>query len=258
MGCKNIRRWIYYTSAMVTTVLLLLLFLTRESRSTKLLSQKLDKLSKQYHEKLEPHHNPDAVPNGRALVELILLRPARLVATEPIIMLVSLLSATSWGLVYLFTESLSVVYSSYNWPATTTSLAFLAIALGIPLSIIPRLWEVRQGKLKKLHNKPTTPEDKIYGFVIAAPMLALGLWLFAWTIPPHVHIHWSVSMLGLVCIGFAANEFAYTLNGYLSDSYTIYASSGLAGLAFFRALVSGLMPLFAHPMFSGLGGNVAG
>jgi hypothetical protein len=33
---------------------------------------------------------------------------------------------------------------------------------------------------------------------------------------------------------------------------------GLATLAFLRALISGIMPLFAYPMFSGLGGNVAG
>ncbi|UPX11234.1 uncharacterized protein EKO05_0001852 [Ascochyta rabiei] len=251
-------RWIYYTSAMVTTVLLLLLFMIRESRSTKLLSQKIGELEKEYHEKLESRHNPDAVPNARALVELVLLRPARLVATEPIVVLVSLLSATSWGLVYLFTESLSVVYSLYGWSETTTSLAFIAIALGIPLSILPRMWEVRQSKQKKLRNQRTNPEDKIYGFVIAAPVLACSLWLFSWTIPPRAHTHWAVSMTGLVGIGFAANEFAYTLSGYLADSYTIYASSGLAGLAFFRALVSGLMPLFAYPMFSELGGNVAG
>jgi len=59
-------------------------------------------------------------------------------------------------------------------------------------------------------------------------------------------------------VGFAANEFAYTLNAYLSDSYTIYASSSLTALAFLRGVVSGVMPLFAHHMFTGLGSNVAG
>jgi MFS family permease len=252
------RRWIYYTSAIVTALLIVLLYFTLESRPTRLLSQKLAHLSEQYDEKLEPHDNPDAIPNGRALLNLVLLRPARLAVSEPIVILVSILNATAWGLIYLFTESLTVVYSLYGWADKTTSLAFIAIGLGIPISVLPRLWDVHVLTKKKRQNQDMKPEDKILGFAIAAPVLAVGLWLFSWTIPPMVHTHWAVSMVGLVMIGFAANEFAYTLNGYLADSYTIYASSGLATLAFLRALVSGVMPLFAHPMFDGLGGNVAG
>jgi hypothetical protein len=258
MLINNTRRWIYYTSAIVTAILFLVLLTIRESRPTKLLSQKLDQLEEKYHQKLEPRANPDAVPDFRALVELILVRPTRLAVTEPIVIMVSVLNATAWGLVYLFTESLTVVYSLYGWAETTTSLAFIAIALGIPISILPRLYDVHVLRKRKQHNQKVKPEDKICGFAIAAPLLAIGLWLFSWTIPPLVHTHWAVSMVGLVFVGFAANEFAYTLNGYLADSYTIYASSGLATLAFLRGTVSGVLPLFAHPMFSGLGGNVAG
>ena len=46
------------------------------------------------------------------------------------------------------------------------------------------------------------------------------------------HIPWPVSMIGLIFIGFAANGFAYTPDGYLADSYSIYAGSGLAALTF--------------------------
>jgi hypothetical protein len=252
------RRWIYYSSAIVTAVLFSLLLTIRESRASKLLSQKVEKLEEKYHSDLKPHHNPDAVPNSRALIQLVLLRPIRLATTEPIVIMVALLNATVWGLIYLFTESLPVVYSLYGWADTTTSLAFIAIGLGIPFSILPRLWDIRISSQRKRQKQDLMPEDKLSGFVIATPVLAIGLWLFSWTIPPLVHTHWAVSMIGLVFIGFAANEFAYSLSAYLSDSYTIYASSGLATLAFLRALVSGIMPLFAYPMFHGLGGNVAG
>jgi MFS family permease len=255
---RDKRRWIYHSSAIVTAMVSLLLFTIRESRPTKLLSEKLERLEEKYHGNLEPRYNPDAVPNGRALAEIVLLRPIRLAVTEPIVIMVSLLNATAWGLLYLFTESLPVVYSLYGWSDTTTSLAFIAIGLGIPFSLLCRLWDVQVSAQRKRQNQDLMPEDRIIGFVIAAPVLAIGLWLFSWTIPPLVHTHWTVSMVGLVCIGFAANEFAYTLNGYLSDSYTIYASSGLTTLAFLRALVSGIMPLFGYPMFSGLGGNIAG
>lgn len=64
-------------------------------------------------------------------------------------------------------------------------------------------------------------------------------------------------MSGFMPIGFAATKFSYTLSGYLSDSYTIYASSGLAVQGFLRALASGCLPLFAYPIYSGLGSNIA-
>ena len=105
---------------------------------------------------------------------------------------------------------------------------------------------------------PLHPENKLAGFAFAAPSLAVGLWWFAWTIPPAiVDVHWAVSMIGLVFVGFATNEFACTLSGYLADSYTIYSSSGFAALAFLRALLAGTFPLFAYPMYEVLDANKA-
>ncbi|KAK6000568.1 hypothetical protein QM012_003293 [Aureobasidium pullulans] len=207
---------------------------------------------------LEAAESPDTMSGTRELLRVIFWRPIRLGCTEPIIILVSLINATAWGLIYLFTESLIVVYGQYGWSSRTSSLSFIAIAIGVPFSIFPRFWDVHVMRNKRNESRNVEPEDKITGFALAAPSLAIGLWLFSWTIPPYVHTHWIVSLLGLVLVGFAANEFAYTLNGYLSDSYTVYASSSLAALAFLRGMVSGMMPLFARQMFTGLGPNVAG
>ncbi|KAI4750660.1 MFS general substrate transporter [Aureobasidium sp. EXF-3400] len=251
-------RWIYYTAAMVTAGILAILFATKESRPSKRLETKIEQLRKVNITDLEAAESPDSIKDTRELLRVIFWRPIQLGCTEPIIILVSLMNATAWGLVYLFTESLTVVYGQYGWSSTTSSLTFVAIAIGVPFSILPRFWDLHVLHSKKQQNKKVEPEDKIIGFAIAAPCLAMGLWLFSWTIPPYVHIHWIVSLLGLVLVGFAANEFAYTLNAYLSDSYTVYASSSLAALAFLRGIVSGVMPLFAHQMFTGLGSNIAG
>jgi hypothetical protein len=97
------------------------------------------------------------------------------------------------------------------------------------------------------------------GFAFAAPALALGLIWFAWTIPPLVQqLHWIVPTIALVFVGFAVNEMAYTLSGYLADSYLLYSASAFAGLAFVRAILSGLTPLVAHEMYGRLGANIAG
>jgi hypothetical protein len=209
-------------------------------------------------EELKQHNNPDQITSTRQFFDLVLLRPTRMFFQEPVVMMVTIMGATVWGVLYLFTESLTVVYSLYGWEEHTTSLSFIAIGIGICFGVFPRLWDLHIITCRQRENRELKPEDKLTGFAIAAPVLAFGLWLFCWTIPPLVKVHWMVSMLGLALIGYAANEFAYTLNGYLTDSYGSFASSGLAALAFVRSLVAGVMPLFAYQMFTGLGSNVAG
>jgi hypothetical protein len=97
------------------------------------------------------------------------------------------------------------------------------------------------------------------GFAIAAPALAIGLMWFTWTVPPAVpQVHWLVPTAALVPVGFAVNEMAYTLSAYLTDTYLLYSASAFCGLAFVRALVSGLMPLVGQQMYPALGTNIAG
>jgi hypothetical protein len=97
------------------------------------------------------------------------------------------------------------------------------------------------------------------GFAIAAPALAIGLMWFSWTIPPaSPNVHWLVPTAALVPVGFAVNEMAYTLSAYLTDAYLLYAASAFCGLAFVRALVSGVMPLVGQQMYPVLGANIAG
>lgn len=87
--------------------------------------------------------------------------------------------------------------------------------------------------------------------------ISIGLWLFAWTIPPLTQIHWMVPMIAQFFVGYALNENVYTLTGYLADSYTIYAASGFAGLILARASTCAVIMPFTRPMYVDLGYNVA-
>ncbi|KAF2220821.1 major facilitator superfamily transporter [Elsinoe ampelina] len=251
-------RWIYHSSSIGMALLTLLLLFIRESRPSLILTTKIHLLSKEFSTPF-PYDNHDSVPSRTALLNTILVRPARLLTTEPLVILITTLSATSWALIYLFTEALTGIYHlSLNFPPTTASLPFLAMGAGILLSIPPRFLDLRVAKRRKRTNLPLEPEDKLTGFTLAVVALAIGLWWLAWTIPPRVTgVHWAVPTAGLVLVGFAVNEIAYTLSGYLADSYTVYAASAFAGLAFVRAIVSGLMPLVAHALYGRLGANVA-
>ena len=64
-------------------------------------------------------------------------------------------------------------------------------------------------------------------------------------------------MIGLVLVGFAANDFAYVLFGYVTDLYGPYAASAVASLSLSRTLVAAAFPLFTTQMYEGMGSNVA-
>ncbi|KAI3544731.1 major facilitator superfamily transporter [Colletotrichum abscissum] len=257
-------RWVFHSAAIVTAVLFLAMFGIRESRPSILLGAIIKKIQRERTTMRElSWHNPDEARDWRALVRISVLRPGKILLTEPLVVMVALISASSWGMIYLFTESLTVVYVSLGFTKTQASLPFLAIAVGVVFTFLPRLWDmkvVRDRQRKQIPiQPPLTREDKIIGFAFAAPALAIGLAWFAWTVPPLVPgVHWAVPTASLVLVGFAVNETAHTLSGYLADSYLLYSASAFSGLALVRAVASGLMPLVAHEMYAGLNANYAG
>lgn len=99
---------------------------------------------------------------------------------------------------------------------------------------------------------------KLTGFIFSTITLIVGLWIIVWTVPPLAPKVSSVpALFGLALVGFAAAEISYTLQGHLTEIYTMYACSALSGLACMRALVRGAMVLLWTQMFEGLGNNVA-
>ena len=251
------RRWAFYIAAVVTGLFTLLLCFIRESRPSLLLSKRLVQLQEitgEYHFRIQ---NPDHAPDFQAFVVLTLTRPVRLFFTEPIVFVVAIMGAVGWALIYLFTEAIPVIYSGFGLAREQSSLMFLAIGLGIVFGIFPRLHDQNVLNKRQAASQHLHPEDKLIGFAFAAPSLAIGLWWLVLTVPPASNLPWYASIVGLVPIGFATNEFACTLSGYLADTYTIYASSAFAALAFLRAVLAGLFPLVGRPMYVALGSNWA-
>ncbi|KAK3614367.1 hypothetical protein LTR56_027299 [Elasticomyces elasticus] len=250
-------RWVYYIAAVVTMVLTLLTLFIRESRPSLLLARKVATLNKQFECELE-FENHDRVADRTQLLNIILIRTASLLVTEPIVILVTGILAVSWAIIYLFTEALTGVYETMDFSRTASSLPFLAIGVGVLFSVFPRIQDMRIARKRRLSGEPLEPEDKLVGFPFAVVSLAIGLWWFAWTIPPAVtEVPWIVPTIGLVFVGFAVNEMAYTLSSYLADSYTTFAASAFAALAFVRAVVSGVMPLIAYAMYNRISANLA-
>ncbi|KAF7596220.1 hypothetical protein BBP40_002752 [Aspergillus hancockii] len=250
-------RWVFYFAAIVVAFLTGLLVFIQESRPSLLLAREVAKFRQTSGMDTPPPLNPDHTPDLRTFVRTTLIRPVELFA-EPIVMCVAVMTSSAFGLLYLFTEALQPIYESLGFTAESSSLAFVGLGVGTVLSLFTRFLDERIVESRLRNTKTLLPEHKLTGIYIGAPLLATGLWWFAWTIPPHIHdLHWIVPTIPLVLVGYALNEFPTVLLGYLADSYLSYAASGLAAVASFRAVLSASFPLFARQMFSSLGNNVA-
>lgn len=179
--------------------------------------------------------------------------------TEPILITVSAMSAVSWGIVYLFSESSLGAFIRIGVPVTWASFPMLAMIIGVAFDVLPHIWDVRMLRMKKKLGIPVEPEEKIKGFAYGTLALAVGLWWFYGTTPPALDsAPWILPTVPLVLVGFGVNEIAYTLSGYLTDTYTVYAASAFSGLAFVRAIVSGIMPIIGYLVFDEIESYVPG
>jgi hypothetical protein len=244
---------------MVTIAAGLLSYFIRESRPSRILHLYTQKLGKAHgYDNLSNEH-PDHAPTFQEFSRLMITRPVGLFFTEPIVFLITFMCGTVYALIYLFTEGLDFVYTaSFGFTTLQSSLVFLVIAIGLLPCVLVRLFDGSIAFKRKKQLRPLLPEDKLLGFFIAAPINAIALWWFAWTIPPKASgISPWVSILALVPLGFATNEFDQALTGYLCDTYSTIAASANAPLSFLRAILSAVYPLFATKMFSGLGNNLS-
>lgn len=245
----------FYTAAIVTACVTMLLLTIRESRPSVVLAraQALTQV-----QGLSTNTTSPGKVFPSTHEKLDLLRPLRLFFTEPIVFLAAVISAIAFGLVYLFTEVLPLVYIDMGFTDASMNLPFLPLAIGMVLSALTRLYDRRVLAERMSRSLPLTPESKFAGFIIGAPLLAVGLWLFAWTIPPFTtSAHRAIPTIALIPIGYAVNEFDYVLAGYLTDCYQTYSASSFACLSLARSLLSATFPLFGRALFDSLGFNVA-
>lgn len=231
----------------------------KESRPSQVLRQEIKTIVRYSGFNGLSYESTDNVPDFRTFCQTSLLLPIRLFVTEPIVFLTSTMAATVCAVIYVFPEVFPVVYiDGYAFSSRQCSLVTLSISVGVLFTFLPRLYDLRISNLCRRNNVLAEPEDKIFGFLIGAPILAIAFWWFALTVPPlNTNLPSMVSIASLVLVGFSVVEFDTVLSGYLTDTYTSYAASANASLSFLRAVLSGILPVFGQKIFKKLGANNA-
>jgi hypothetical protein len=105
------------------------------------------------------YNTADPFPTFQVFVDIVFIRSMVIIITEPILVIISSISAVSWGVIYLFIESLAVSLTALDLSQTAVLWSFLALIVGVIIDPIPHIWEVQQLKEKRKMLIPIEPED---------------------------------------------------------------------------------------------------
>jgi hypothetical protein len=186
---NKIRPWVFYLGSIILAAVLVGFWFTQESRPSVILHQRIALVRKQTGFDGLTCEESSKMPSTRAFITTMVSRPIRFFFTEPICCTVSIMSATVFGSVYLQTEGIKVIYQSFGFDEKRAALPLNSWIIGLLLTIPLRIfdWSLVSRRLRLGYS--IRPEDKLTGFYVAAPVLAVSLWWLSWTIPPYVRLH---------------------------------------------------------------------
>lgn len=182
----------------------------------------------------------------------IWMRPFRMFLTEPIVLVLSLLSGFSDALIFMFIQSFSLVYELWDFATFAVGLSFVAIGIGYVIawiSFFPAIKRNIKQRAQFPDDERVQYESRLWWLLFTAPCLPIGLIIFAWTStgPP---LHWIGSMIAAAIVGIANYAIYMATIDYMICAYGPYSASACGGNGWARDFLAGVLTLPAIPFYT--------
>ncbi|KAF3068457.1 hypothetical protein GL218_08411 [Daldinia childiae] len=249
-------RWVIWIQVIFGIMVQLLhYFVVPETRTTIV----MDRAAREMRESgVNPSlYGPNEISGDRRInwseVWKIWLRPFKMFFTEPIVLVFSLLSGFSDAIIFMMVQSFGFVYWQWGFGPILLGCTFLPIGIGYMIGYALAYYFIgRQIALRE--RKPLCEraqyEARLFWLLFAAPLLPLGLLLFAFTAaytqPP---LHWIFSMIASCMIGIANFAIYMGTIDYVLRAYGPYAASATGGNGWARDFLAGVLTPYAVPMY---------
>ena len=174
---------------------------------------------------------------------------------QPIVLTMSMYQALIFGTTYSIYTNMQSIYSEkpYSFNSEQIGLLYLGPGLGFLTSVwflVPRIDTVFN-RLTKKNGGKALPEYRLPLANIGSALIPASLFAFAWLV--EYRVHWVASIAATYFYGVGQVVVFNSVQNYYIDAFSQYAASAIAGASVFRALVGGIVPLFAPMMFEHLG-----
>ncbi len=179
-------------------------------------------------------------------------RPTKMLLFQPIVMVLSVMTALVYGYLYLlFTTFPTVFIDQYGFSIGESGLAYLGLGLGNTIGLV--IFGMTSDKYikAKAAKGEALPEHRLMIMTFGAPAIPIGLFWYGWS--AQTKTHWIVPILGTGLFGMGLTTVFLPIITYLVDAYTAHAASALAANTVLRSIVGAVLPLAGRSMYAHLG-----
>jgi hypothetical protein len=247
-------RWIFYAQLIIyASMTPIFWLLIQETRDVVILRHRSKSARKG---ERRPSVNSLKEPGTYRRLAKAATRPFCLLFTEPVLMAITLWSSFAFGTVFMFTQSIELVYDQYGWSTYDISYIQVSVAIGEILGWTISLYGIRlyfksASRNNEMPGHPI-PEARLY-LSCAATFIAMagGMFIYAWT----DRVHWIVPAIGLALVGLGIQLVVTAAADYIEDAYAAsnFAASAISACACGENLVAGCLPLATSSIYSHLG-----
>ncbi|KAI9705368.1 MAG: hypothetical protein M1820_005198 [Bogoriella megaspora] len=248
-------RWTEYIEGIWTfAVFALTLFTMPEVYAPVLLHQKARRLRKETGNSAWHHPHDTMKLDFRSIFTKHLSRPLVMLTTEPMVTCIAFYASFVYALLYLTLEVFPIIFANIRgWGPVVSTLPFLGLFVGVLFAVgINLANQPRYARIVTANQGRPVPEARLPPMIIGAILFAIGLFWLGWT-GANLSIHWISPIIATAFIGAGFNIIFQQCINFLVDTYVLYAASAVSANTFLRSVLAAGFPLFAKPMFNGLG-----
>jgi hypothetical protein len=128
------------------------------------------------------------------------VRPFKLLFLSPIVLIMTLFGAVSYGYLYLMFTTISAIFiDTYGWPQQLTGLAYLGFGIGCIIGLLVTGSVANKIAAKHSAQGRFTPESRLGPMLVACWLLPIGLFWYGWSAEKHVY--WIMALIGTAIFG---------------------------------------------------------
>lgn len=247
-------RWCFWATSIATALIQLSgLFFLRETFGPKILKDKAKRLRKETGN-TALHTEFEAAGHSLApLLRTSLVRPFKLLGTQPIVQVLSLYMAYIYGLMYLVLSTFPRLWENrYHESVGMGGLNYIAMGVGffLGVQVCAPINDAIYRRLKRRNGDVGRPEFRVPLMIPGGILVPVGLFWYGWA--AQAKTHWIVPDIG-VAIFCAGTIIGFQcIQTYIVDAYTQYAASAIGAATVLRSLAGFGFPLFAPYMYEAL------
>lgn len=196
----------------------------------------------------------------KGIVEKNIVRPIKMLFTEPILFLITVYNAFIYGLLYMLLSAIPIIFQGqYKWNLGIDVLPYIGIFTGTSIGGISNViidTSIR-ARLRKT-GKDFVAEHRLIPMMVGSIPFCLGLFLLCWSGSYGPRVHWIVPTIGGAMVGFGLLLVFLPCINYIIDCYLFFAASAIAANTIMRSIFGAVCALFTYQMFTKMHINWAG